>query len=408
MRQIVNRHEALRTIFKEQEGQSWQYIKEKDSNELEITDGTKYKNDKEALSKYIQQLIKTPFDLSRDNMLRVTLIELGEEDGQDNSILVATMHHIASDAWSTSILVKEVVELYNSYVEKRKANLPEISLQYADYSIWQRNYLKGEVLNKKINYWKEKLDGVTVLQLPTDYKRPAVQSTKGAITTFKIDKELSEQINRLSKQEGTTLFITMQAVYKALLYRYSGQSDISIGTSIARREQQQLEGLIGFFVNTLALRDEVNGEQSFKELLQQVRTTTMEAYAHQEVPFEKVVETVIKERDKSRSPLFQVMLVLRNTPDVPELKLGDVTLTPEGREHTTVKFELTLFINETENGLMGNVQYCTDLYSKETIERMINHFTELLKAVVKDPEEKIDFLQMLTEAEEQQLLLEFN
>ncbi len=404
LQQIVNRHEVLRTVYREQEGQSWQYIKEKDSNKLEIIDGSRYNEDKKGLGEYIQKLTKAPFDLSRDNMLRVTLIALGEED----HVMVATMHHIASDAWSTSILVKEVAELYSSYTEQRMANLPELPLQYADYSIWQRGYLQGELLEKKISYWKEKLEGVSTLQMPTDYKRPAVQSTRGSFAGFKIDKQLSGQLYDLSKKEGTTLFITMQAVYKAMLYRYSGQSDISVGTSIARREQQQLEGLIGFFVNTLALRDEVSGEQSFKELLRQVRTTTMEAYEHQEVPFEKVVETVIKERDKSRSPLFQVMLVLKNTPDVPQLKLGEVTLSGEGHEHTTVKFELTFFINETNNGLNCSVQYCRDLYSAETIARMMAHFTELARSAVKDPEEKIGKLKMLAEEEKQTLAKTYN
>ncbi|MEO6637804.1 MAG: amino acid adenylation domain-containing protein, partial [Ginsengibacter sp.] len=227
LQQVLNRHEVLRTVFREEDGQSWQNIKEEreEDNQLQVTDGTKYKNDKEGLSKYIQQLIKTPFDLSQDNMLRVTLIELGEEDAEENSVLVATMHHIASDAWSTAILVKEVVELYNAYIENRTANLAQMHLQYADYSIWQRSYLKGELLDKKINYWREKLGSVAALQLPTDYTRPAVQSTRGSSAKFKIDKALSDQLYKLSKQEGTTLFITMQAVYKALLYRYSGQSD---------------------------------------------------------------------------------------------------------------------------------------------------------------------------------------
>ncbi len=404
LQQIVNRHEVLRTVYREQEGQSWQYIKEKDSNKLEIIEGSRYNEDKKGLGEYIQKLTKAPFDLSRDNMLRVTLIELGSEE----HVMVATMHHIASDAWSTAILVKEVAELYSSYTEQREANLPELPLQYADYSIWQRNYLKGELLEKKISYWREKLDGVSALQMPTDYKRPAVQSTRGSYASFKIDKALSDQLYDLSKKEGTTLFITMQAVYKAMLYRYSGQSDISIGTSIARREQHQLEGLIGFFVNTLALRDEVKGEQSFKELLQQVRKTTMEAYEHQEVPFEKVVETVIKERDKSRSPLFQAMLVLKNTPDVPQLKLGEITLSGEAHEHTTVKFELTFFINETSNGLNCSVQYCRDLYSAETVARMMAHFRELARSAVKDPEQKIGKLKMLGEEEKQTLAKTYN
>ncbi len=401
---IVNRHEVLRTVFKEENGIPYQHVKEGDNNTLQEIKGNHFKENDEQIYNLIKQLVKTPFDLSKDNMLKVYLIELSTED----HVLVAVMHHIASDAWSTSIMVKEVAELYNSFIENRPPQLPVMDLQYGDYSIWQRNSLKGDIFEKKISYWKEKMKGVAVLEMPTDNMRPSVMSTKGAFVNFSVDKEISDQVKKLSQKEGTTLFIVLQAVYKAMLYRYSGQQDISVGTSIARREQHQLESLIGFFVNTLALRDEVNGESTFMELLQQVKATTMEAYEHQEVPFEKVVEVTLKERDKSRSPLFQMMLVLINTPEVSELRLGDIELTAEAHEQTTVKFEITFFIRETENGFEGTVQYYTDLYKEETIKRMIAHFNELLKSVINDPNQKIDLLQMLTEEEEQQLLMEFN
>ncbi|MEP7253698.1 MAG: amino acid adenylation domain-containing protein, partial [Ginsengibacter sp.] len=404
LQQIVHRHQVLRTVYKEEGGIPFQHIKEDEKNAVQEIDGSQFKDKSEELFSFIKQLVKTPFDLSKDNMLKVYLIEVAPED----HVLVAVMHHISSDAWSTSIMVKEVVELYNSFIEQRSPQLPAMDLQYADYSIWQRNNLKGEIFENKVAYWKEQLKGVVALELPTDYMRPPVISTKGSFVNFSIAKELSDEIKKLSQKESTTLFIVLQTIYKAMLYRYSGQQDISVGTSIARREQQQLETLIGFFVNTLALRDEVDGESTFMELLHQVRATTMQAYEHQEVPFEKVVEAVLKERDKSRSPLFQVMLVFINTPEVGELRLGDIELSAEGYEQTTVKFEVTFFIRETANGFEGTVQYNTDLYKEETIKRMILHFNELLKSVIKDPNEKIDLLQMLTEEEEQQLLMEFN
>ena len=201
-----------------------------------------------------------------------------------------------------------------------------LNIQYADYSIWQRNNLQGEVLEAKLKYWKEKLEDVLTLQLPTDYNRPALQSSRGAAHSFSLDKALSAQLVALGNAHGATLYMTLLSAFNVLLYRYSGQEDICVGTPIAGRNHQELEGLIGFFLNTLALRSQVRGDMTYTELLQEVKATTLEAYAHQEVPFEKVVETVVKERDMSRNPLFQVLFSLGNTPDVPELKLGNLTI----------------------------------------------------------------------------------
>jgi NRPS condensation-like uncharacterized protein len=339
MQTIVNRHEVLRTVFLEEGGHPYQFIKNTDGWAVAFSDGARYKH-VEALQKYIQQLINEPFDLSRDYMVRASLIGLNDQE----HVLVVTMHHIASDAWSLPIIIGELMELYAAYSEDRPARLAPLQIQYADYAVWQRNFLQGEVLDKKIDYWKNKLEEVVPLQLPTDYARPAVRSSRGASLELTIEKKLSDQIQMLCQQQGTTLYMTLLAAFNVLLHKYSGQQDICVGTSIANRSQQEVERLIGFFVNTLALRSEVKSELSFTEFLQQVRSSTMEAYEHQDVSFEKVVETVVKERDVSRSPLFQVMLVLKNTPASSQLRLGELELSAEEYESKIAKFDITVFI----------------------------------------------------------------
>ncbi|MGI8581612.1 MAG: condensation domain-containing protein, partial [Chitinophagaceae bacterium] len=316
--QIIKRHEVLRTVIRGEEGKEYQFIKEKDVWQLGIIDGSVYKENTEGLQLCITNLINSPFDLSNDDMMRGNLIILDEQE----NILVITMHHIASDGWSIAILFKELTEFYSVYIKKVTSEVAPLSLQYADYAIWQRQHLQGELFDKKLQYWKQKLQGVTSLQLPTDFQRHAEQTINGAGIHFKIDQDLVKQLQELSKQQGATLFMTTLAAFKVLLYRYTAQEDICVGTAIANRTRHEVEDLIGFFVNTLALRNEVNGETSFTELLQKVKKTTIEAYENQEVPFEKVVEAVVKERDRSRNPLFQVMFVWQNTPEVSDLRLG--------------------------------------------------------------------------------------
>jgi len=404
LKNIVNRHEVLRTVFQEKDGQAYQYIMDADKLQVSIIDGVKYQEDAKGLQKYIEELIRLPFDLSADHMLRSAIIQLDAEE----HLLVVTMHHIASDGWSLAIIVKEVAELYSAFHENRPASLPVLAIQYADYAIWQRKNLQGEVINEKIRYWKSKLEGVTPLQVPIDFPRPAVQSTRGATVPCRIDKDLLVALNELSQQQGTTLFMTLFSAFNILLHRYSGQQDICIGTPIAGRQYPEVEGLIGFFINTLALRNEVNSNHSFTELLQQVRTTTMDAYEHQEVPFEKVVEVVIKERDSSRSPLFQVLFVLQNTPEVPELRLGELILSKDKMLHDTSKFDISFYLAETANGLEGGFEFCTDLFTAKTIERLTDHYKNLLTAILKNPNQKIGALSMLNNAEEKQLLSGFN
>jgi amino acid adenylation domain-containing protein len=401
---IIARHEVLRTVFREIDGKVYQSIKPAVDWQLRETDGSKYAGDLPALKSYIRELVKAPFDLSTDFPVRALLINLSTEE----SVLVVTLHHIASDAWSMSVIVKEVVELYSAFTEDREAILPSLPLQYADFAVWQRNYLQGEILDKKLTYWKQKLDGLLPLQLPTNFLRPSVRGTKGASANFKINQSLSHKIQALSQQQGASLFMVLLSAFKILLHRYSGQEDISVGTSIASRQQKDLEGLIGFFVNTLALRDEVKSWATFTELLQQVKTTTLEAYEHQELPFEKVVETVVTERDMSRSPLFQVMLVLANTPESTKLKLGEVELSGMPVTNNISKFDITFFIAETPNGLSGTVEYSTDLYEAAMIEQMMDHFGVLLDSIVKAPEQKIGLLPMISDKESQQLLELFN
>jgi len=404
LQNLINRHEILRTIIREEEGRGYQYIKDTGGYVIQAVNGRQCQHSPEALQLLIQELIRQPFDLSKDDMLRASLVNIADEE----HVLVVTMHHIASDAWSASVLVKEVAELYSAFIQDRSPNLAPIEIQYADYAVWQRNYLQGEVLEKKVNYWKEKLDGVTPIALPADHVRPPVLTSRGANILFTINKAHAEQLKKLSQQQGTTLYMTLLATFKVMLYRYSGQQDICVGTSIASREQQALEGLIGFFVNTLVLRDTVDGGASFIDLLQQVKITTLQAYDHQDVPFERVVEAVVKERDPGRNPLFQVMLVLGNTPEVSALKLGELQLSKEPYEAGISKFDITFFVNETSDGLQGKVEYNTDLYNESTIQQMTVHFEALLNAVVKDPHQKVGYIPMLSSLELQQILVSFN
>ena len=358
LQEIIGRHEVLRTVIREHEGKGYQQIMAAAGWTLKLT--KKPGTGEAALSAYIAAQLSKPFDLSKDYMLRAELIETGKQD----HVLVVTTHHIASDGWSTSILVKEVGELYEAFVTGRPAQLAALPVQYADYAIWQREYLQGEVLEAKLDYWKTKLANTATLQLPADHSRPAVQSSKGAAYSFKIDAGLSAQLQTLSQGHGATLYMTLLSAFNVLLYRYSGQEDICVGTPVAGRNQQELEGLIGFFINTLALRSKLSAEMTFSKLLGEVKHTTLEAYSHQEVPFEKIVDAVVKTRDMSRSPLFQVLFSLQNTPEVPKLELGELQLFTAAQEHTTAKFDIAFLMSENSSGIQGTVEYSTDLYER--------------------------------------------
>ncbi|MBC9929146.1 non-ribosomal peptide synthetase [Chitinophaga qingshengii] len=401
---LINRHEVLRTVIIQEEGVAYQHIGDKDRWELQLMDGAQYDNDRDALEGLVQSLISKPFNLSADHMLRAHLIALNEEE----HLLVVVWHHIVSDGWSVSIIIRELGELYDSYIRQRAYDLPDMPVQYADFAIWQRKYLSGEVLQRKTEYWKNKLTGVESLQLPLDFARPPVQSLRGATSRFLIPPDLTARLHALSRQEGVTLFMTLLAAYNVLLHRYSGQDDICVGSPIAGRTQQETEGLIGIFINTLALRSDLGNNPSFLTFLQQVRETTLGAYEHQEVPFEKVVEEVVKERDLSRHPLFQVMFILQNTPEVQSFNLGEVPMEQQGVARVTAQFDLMVSLEEGEEGLMGTVLYCADLFVPETIRQLTTHFVQLLGAIVAAPETPIGKLSMLTAAEREELLYTYN
>jgi hypothetical protein len=343
------------------------------------------------------------FDLERGPMMRARLLQMGEED----HVLLVTMHHVVSDGWSVGIMVREFRELYEGYVKGKETKLEELKIQYKDFAVWQREWLQGEVLEKQLGYWRKQLAGAEALELPTDYARPAVASHGGGLVSFEWPKEMVEKLKGLSRQEGVTLFMTLLAGFQVLLHRYSGQRDIVVGTPVANRNRAETEDLIGFFVNTLVLRTEVGGELSFRELLKRVRRVTLEAYGHQDLPFEKLVEELQPERDLGRSPLFQVMMLFQNAPTgtltLPGLKLESFGGTPE-----QARFDLTLVINETEPCLAGVARYAADLYKGTTLEKMMERLRRLLEEVIGDAGKQVWELDYLSPGERRQVVEEWN
>lgn len=395
LREIVRRHEVLRTVIKEENEVVWQETLAWEEWELGWIEGGE-----DTLQPLMTALLLQPMDLTRDFMLRATLIGLGPGE----HVLVLITHHIASDGWSAGILLSELWTLYGSFTKNEELSLPKLPLQYTDYACWQRNHLSGLLLEGHIDYWKQKLSGVEMLMLPVDHSHLPEQGRKGANLYRRLGKELSEGLRRLSRQQECTLFMILLTVFKILLSRWSGQQDICVGSPIAGRTQRELEGLIGFFVNTLALRSDLSGDPSVQELLQRVRVTALDAYEHQEIPFEKVVEAVVRQRDLIRNPLFQVMFILQH---VQEQALP----TPEGLEWSpvlfvqkTAVFELTFCVTESPEELGLIVEYCVDLYEEATITRMMDHFIQLLQAVVRHPEKKISELPMLGDMESRRMV----
>ncbi|HVI47207.1 MAG TPA: amino acid adenylation domain-containing protein, partial [Chitinophaga sp.] len=399
---IVDRHEVLRTVILEDDGKARQHILDKGLWQLQVLDCTGNVSTS-SLRSLIRELALAPFSLATDHMLRAHLLLLKED-----AILVLVMHHVAFDGWSLGILTNELAVLYDAFASGKEAVLPQLPIQYADFAIWQRAYLSPALLDKQLEYWQQQLEGTEILQLSTDFQRPALQSRNGAIHAFVIRAELLEQLRNLSRSQDATLFMTLLAAFKVLLLRYSGQEDICVGSSIAGRNRQETEGLIGFFVNTLALRSHPAAYMPFTDFLQQIREITLNAYEHQDLPFEKVVEAVVKTRDLSRTPLFQVMFELHNTPEIPVLKLGDIEAVPEEATAVTAQFDFTVNMLETGGELCGYITYCTDLYNEDSIARMSAHFEQLLRAVTISPDTALGALSMLTTEEHEQLLKTFN
>jgi amino acid adenylation domain-containing protein len=343
------------------------------------------------------------FDFSVGVFLRAVLLQIRN----DEHILILTTHHIVSDAWSMGILTKEVWTLYDAYANGKPSPLQELPVQYADYAFWQREWLQGKALESQLSYWREQLKDLPILNLPTDHPRPVKQSFRGARQSLSLSESLTKAVNELSGREGVTQFMTLLAAFQVLLYRYSGQEDVVIGLPIANRNRAETQELIGFFVNTLVLRADLSEKPTFKKLLQRVRNVCLQAYAHQDLPFEKLVEELRPDRDLSRNPLFQVMFVLQNTPRPFQQPVG-LSIERIDALPATSLFDLSLYLREREGKLIGFFEYNTDLFEPSTIERMIGHFLKLLEGIVADPEQPISTMPLLTEAERYQLLVEWN
>lgn len=403
--QIVARHEVLRTTFVPVNGSPEQRIADTRNIELPIIDLSTRPENLRAVEaqRLLVETIQRPFDLSRDLMMRALLVRLDEQE----HILLLVTHHIASDGWSERILWQELGALYKVFASGQPSPLPELPIQYADYAVWQRQWLQGEVLETQLSYWKKQLEGVAVLELPVDRPRPAVQSHRGAKEYFALSEELTRALKALSRQQGATLYMTLLAAFQTLLYRYTAQPDIAVGSPIAGRNRIEIESLIGFFVNTLVLRNDLSGNPTFKELLTRTSEVCLCAYAHQDLPFEKLVEELQPERTLSQSPLFQVMFTLQNVP-TEVLQLPGLTTNFIELDNGATEFDLQLALREEAHGLTGTVYFNTDLFDSIRITRMLGHLETLLQGIVINPNQHISDLPILTEAEKHRLLVEWN
>lgn len=402
--ELIKRHEVLRTRFVAVDGQPFQVIEPTLSFTLELVDlrSLSPTEQETEVEKLAQEEANRPFELTKSPLLRCVLLQLDDTE----NVLLVTMHHIISDAWSVTILIRELGELYKTFATNQPSPLTALPIQYADFAIWQRQYLQGETLKTQLTYWKQQLKGAPpLLQLPIDRPRPAVRTFRGATQPFTLSKPLTEEIKNLSNREGATLFMTLLAAFKTLLYCYSGQEDIIVGSPIANRTRAELEELIGFFVNTLVLRTDLSDNPTFHELLGRVRSHTLKAYAHQDLPFEKLIEELQPERNPSYNPLFQVWFVLQNVA-MPSLELENLNITSLNIHSDRAKHDLRLELAESEEGLIGSIGYRVDLFEQATIARMAQDFESLLVQITAQPQIKLsNLVEILTETNRQEQML---
>jgi len=403
---IVQRHEALRTRFRVEGGHPFQVISDNMNLPLSITDLSELPTSVlEEEAKRVGTIeARQRFDWKDGLLVRARLLRLRPDD----HILFVNSHHIVSDGWSIGIFLRELTELYESYVSGRPHSLPALNIQYADYAVWQRQWLQGESLQKQLTYWKEQLRGIpALLDLPKDRPRPAVQTFRGKTKTLQLKPDLTKALNDFSRQEEVTLFMTLLAAFQLLLSRYAGQDDIVVGSPIAGRNHKEIEPLIGFFVNTLMLRTDLSGNPTFRELLLRVKEVALGAYANQELPFERLVDELQPERSLSHAPLFQVMFALQNVPRA-EFKLSGLSVKRIRVATKTSKFDLTLYATEIAENLNLTIEYNSDLFDDPRIERMLEHLQTLLQNVVSTPEARIAEFEILTTAERKRLLVDWN
>jgi amino acid adenylation domain-containing protein/non-ribosomal peptide synthase protein (TIGR01720 family) len=406
LREIVRRHEVLRTTFTSRDGQAVQVIAPDAALVLPLIDLRDLPEDQRErrAMELARAEVQRPFNLTTGPVIRPALLRLhGEEH-----ILLPTMHHIVADAWSLAVFTRELAALYEAFTQGHPSPLPELAIQYADFALWQRQWLQGDVRQAQLNYWKNRLANLpAALELPTDRPRPTVQTFHGDVYPFALPLELSQALEQLSRKEGVTLYMTLLAAFQILLARYSGQDDVVVGSPIAGRSRPETEGLIGFFINILVLRTDLSGDPTVGELLGRVREVCLGAFAHQDLPFEKLVDELNLPRDLSRSPVFQAAFILQNAP-LPTFTLPGLTLTPVDVEQGTAKADISLSMTETPQGLTARLVYNTDLFDASTVARMARHFQALLDNLVVSPEQPLSRLGLLPEAERQQVLVEWN
>lgn len=417
--EVVRRHEALRTTFAWMDGQPVQVISPYRDVSLPWVDlrSSPTVERSAELHRLLNEAMQRSFDLSQGPLLQLMLIQLSETEW----VLLLNFHHIVFDEWSSGVFIQELGALYTAFKQDQPSPLSDLPIQYADFAHWQREWLQGDRLETQLTYWRQQLNQVSVLDLPTDRPRPPVQSYRGTTQQLELPQALMEALEALSQQAGVTLFMTLLAAFQTLLHRYTGQDDIAVGSPIANRNRSELEGLIGFFVNSLVLRTDLSGDPTFRDLLNRVRSVALAAYAHQDVPFEKLVEELHPERHLSRNPLFQVVFALQNAP-MKQLELPGLTLRSSNFETTTTRFDLELYLWECSEdfrslwgdgwnhatGLRGVMVYNTDLFDPATIVRLLESFQTLLEGIAANPDQRLSELPLLTAPQQQQLLTEWN
>lgn len=399
---LIDRHVVLRTRFQGRSDGVRQEVLSASEWRLDVLQIDPQENF--DLAAYVKQSVESSFDLTIDFPIRAQLIQLGEQRYK----LILIVHHIAADGWSMAILFNELTELYLAGVNGHQTKLSKLDIQYYDYAHWQRSYLSGDKLEKELLFWEENLNEVPALDLPTDWPRPTVQSTKGGTVSLALGADLSKALQQLSIREDVTLYMLLLSGIKVWLKYYTGQNDICIGSPVAGRNKSELEELIGCFVNTVPLRTQLKDQQSFQDLLTQVKENVLQVFSHQEVPFEKIVERVVSKRDRSRNALSEVIFVLQNTPDIPTRAIGNLAFTAEPFLQDTASYDLHISAIQRQDEISISINYCKDLFSEDTIQRMLNHLETLLGIIVVKPDTKVGDFDLLSIAEKQQILFDFN
>ncbi|HVO09721.1 MAG TPA: condensation domain-containing protein, partial [Vicinamibacteria bacterium] len=399
--EIVRRHQALRTRYQEIAGRPVQQVVAVDGVPFETCTPTVAPADREeAIRQTAAREVARPFDLTRGCLIRASLLRFAEEE----HALVLCLHHIASDGWSVGVLLRELDALYASFVAGQASPLPELPVQYADFAAWQCERLQGEELERQLTYWRGRLaDRPGALELPADHPRPRVQGFRGARRDLTLPPALADAVRSFARRQGATPFMVLLAAFHLLLGRYTGRQDVIVGSPVAGRTRSELEGLIGFFVNMLALRVDLSGDPSVRELLARVREAVVSSQAHQELPFERLVEELECGRDISRSPVFEVAFALQNTPRA-RLRLGDLELLPVAVDTGTVRFDLECLVTESPTGFLVAMRYRTDLFEGGRIERMLGHYQRVVEEVVREPGQRVSRLSYVGEEERRRVV----